>query len=331
MDCKISVIIPVYNVETYLERCMDSVLENTYRNLEVICVDDGSTDESSAILDRYAHKDSRVTVIHKKNGGVSSARNCGLDAATGEYIVFVDSDDWIHPQYFEIMLAFQKKNPTKLVICDFDRPVDRLVFDVYRVSEIKTVDLDVESLWRDRDHKACVWGKLYPSHLVAPFRFMEDIRYGEDTAFNGMICSANESLQICHVVCALYFYFDRPGSLVHNANEEDDRRRVEIFVKLAMESDSDYIKSSFLLDAMKRSLSLRYLYYCKQKYTEVSAYNKILKSNLRELLRLHHVSAKEKAGLATFVYVPILYRLFRIVDDPTLLKMEKEIRKKREA
>ena len=91
----LSVIVPVYNVERYLARCIDSILQQSYRNLELILVDDGASDSSGAICDEYAQKDPRVNVIHKENGGLSSARNAGLDAAKGEFISFVDSDDWI--------------------------------------------------------------------------------------------------------------------------------------------------------------------------------------------------------------------------------------------
>ena len=100
---KISVIVPVYNVESYLARCVDSILAQTYQNLEIILVNDGSRDASGSICDAYAQKDSRITVIHKENGGLSSARNAGIDAASGEYLTFVDSDDWIEPQTYEWM------------------------------------------------------------------------------------------------------------------------------------------------------------------------------------------------------------------------------------
>ena len=91
----ISVIVPIYNTELYLDKCMQSILNQTYRNLEIILVDDGSTDNSSQMCDLYAGKDSRIRVIHKENGGQSSARNVGLNVCTGDYISFVDSDDWI--------------------------------------------------------------------------------------------------------------------------------------------------------------------------------------------------------------------------------------------
>lgn len=108
---KVSVIIPVYNVEKYLRKCLDSVINQTYTNLEIICVDDGSPDNSGAILDEYSHKDSRIIVIHQENAGVSAARNRGLDIATGEYITFVDSDDWLEPECYELAVAEFLKDP----------------------------------------------------------------------------------------------------------------------------------------------------------------------------------------------------------------------------
>lgn len=99
----VSVVVPVYNVASYLEQCLDSVVNQTYKNLEIILVDDGSTDGSGAICDRYAEKDSRIQVIHKENGGLSSARNVGLERITGEWALFVDSDDWIELNTLELL------------------------------------------------------------------------------------------------------------------------------------------------------------------------------------------------------------------------------------
>lgn len=97
---KISIIIPIYNTAEYLPRCFDSILHNTYRNLEIICVNDGSTDDDAVILEQYAVADSRIIMVNKENAGVSAARNTGLDIATGDFIAFVDFDDWIFYQYF---------------------------------------------------------------------------------------------------------------------------------------------------------------------------------------------------------------------------------------
>ena len=117
----ISVIVPVYNVEKYLRQCLDSVLAQTYRELEIILVDDGSTDGSGAICDEYATRDSRIKVVHQQNGGLSSARNAGLDLATGEYVAFVDSDDYIHETMLELLYQALVENNADTVICNFER------------------------------------------------------------------------------------------------------------------------------------------------------------------------------------------------------------------
>ena len=103
MNAKVSVIIPVYNAEQYLKRCLDSVLAQTYQDFEIICIDDGSTDNSGAICDEYAKKDSRIRILRKENGGVSSARNAGLNIAEGEYITFIDSDDYVDTDYMQTL------------------------------------------------------------------------------------------------------------------------------------------------------------------------------------------------------------------------------------
>ena len=114
---KISVIVPVYNVEQYLSQCLDSIINQTYKNLEIICVDDGSPDNSGKILDEYAEKDNRIKVIHQENQGVSVARNTGLDNATGEWVSFIDSDDYIKLDFYERMINVALKNNSQVVQC----------------------------------------------------------------------------------------------------------------------------------------------------------------------------------------------------------------------
>lgn len=113
---KISIIVPVYKVEQYLERCVNSLTNQTYKNIEIILVDDGSPDQCPQMCDGYAGEDSRIKVIHKKNGGLSDARNAGLDAATGEYIAFVDSDDWVEPDFIEQLYVNAKKEDADISI-----------------------------------------------------------------------------------------------------------------------------------------------------------------------------------------------------------------------
>lgn len=136
---KISVIIPVYRVEQYLEECVDSILVQEYPLLEIILVDDGSPDRCPQICEEYAQKDNRVVAVHKKNGGLASARNAGLDRATGEYIAFVDSDDWIEPQTYSKMLDFAIEKNLDIVCCEISRISNGKEIERYHFYDTGTV------------------------------------------------------------------------------------------------------------------------------------------------------------------------------------------------
>ena len=187
---KISIVIPVYKVEAYIRQCLDSVVGQTYQNLEIICVDDGSPDRCGEICDAYAQRDSRIQVIHKKNGGVSSARNVGIEAATGEWIYFMDPDDWIEPNLFELcwenakttkcdMVFFRSDNvigkthvPAKtLSLCD---PAKVHLFDSLK-------ELDSFLSYGYRGSMCCCVTK---AHIIKDHvRFIEGLAYGEDYIF----------------------------------------------------------------------------------------------------------------------------------------------------
>ena len=115
----LSIIVPVYNVKSYLKKCVESIINQTYTNLQIILVDDGSTDGSQDICDEFAQRDSRIVVIHKENGGLSTARNVGMDRAKGAYIAFVDSDDWLEPNMYEALISQLEKHEADIVACSF--------------------------------------------------------------------------------------------------------------------------------------------------------------------------------------------------------------------
>ena len=153
---KVSVIIPVYKVERYVRRCLDSVMSQTLTDWEAICVDDGSPDNSGKILDEYARRDKRIRVIHKENGGVSAARNDGIKLARGQYVIFIDSDDFIHPQLFEITTCLADKNNADTVSFRFDARAQRGMRRLLR-SGLDTADFVPKSLAHVYN-PACVTG-----------------------------------------------------------------------------------------------------------------------------------------------------------------------------
>jgi glycosyltransferase involved in cell wall biosynthesis len=189
---KISIIIPVYNVEPYIRQCLDSALNQSYTNLEIICVDDGSTDNSGKICDEYVKKDNRIKVFHKINGGVSSARNLGLKNLTGQYVGFLDPDDWIEPNMYEILHKIIKDNNVKLSVVNFFKDKEEhstamINRKVIPYGVIYPEDMLLYHLNRDNymgfGSSAC--NKLFDAKVILDndLKFDEKIRYGEDLLF----------------------------------------------------------------------------------------------------------------------------------------------------
>ncbi|NAS30167.1 glycosyltransferase [Flavobacteriaceae bacterium R38] len=180
---KISIIVPVYNVEKYLHRCVDSILNQTHKNLEVILVNDGSPDKSGEICDDYAKKDARIKVVHRENGGLSAARNSGLKVITGDYVSFVDSDDWIHPMMIKVMLNTLLKNNSKIVECDlisslFAPPGYTSEDNLEIVTENRLEVL--KRLIKNQRFSVCV--RLYAKELLSRLAFPEG-KNSEDVYF----------------------------------------------------------------------------------------------------------------------------------------------------
>ena len=214
----ISVIVPVYNVESYLPRCVDSICNQTYRNLEIILVDDGATDSSGRICDDYASRDPRVRVIHKANGGLSSARNAGLDVAQGEYISFIDSDDWIAPDTYDQMLALALEEQVKLVCAgrfDVDGGTGRVQTGLCppRREVISGMELlGRVFLWDNCDSAAC--DKLYHRSLFREIRYPVG-RVNEDLAIFYKLMELTDRAAMLDK--PVYYYYHRADSISNSA------------------------------------------------------------------------------------------------------------------
>lgn len=175
----ISIIVPVYNAEKYLHRCIDSILAQSYTDFELLLIDDGSPDNSGAICDEYASKDTRIRVFHKKNGGVSSARNVGLDNAKGDWVTFIDSDDWIETDYLMKMAVFLDVD---MVVCSVNLTNGCLLV----MEDIVCTPVTFLENYIDSPMVRAPWGALLNRNLINEnkIRFDSQIRYGEDLIFN---------------------------------------------------------------------------------------------------------------------------------------------------
>ena len=226
----ISIIVPVYNTQEYLPRCIDSILDQSYKNLDIILINDGSTDSSGEICDRYAETDARIQVIHQANAGVSFARNIGLDNARGDWIGFVDSDDWIKPEMYAELLKAAIENNKKISCCDFiwyfsatrqehrNRQYDKSPVTMTREQSIefslspKTPNLEGYT-WSLLLHRSLLEAQEHP-----PIKFNTDIHYSEDWLF--IIQLLIQADGIVHIPVALYYYYQREGSANYSLNEK---------------------------------------------------------------------------------------------------------------
>lgn len=169
----ISIIVPVYNVKDYLEKCLQSICVQTYKNLEIILIDDGSSDGSGELCDLFAQRDGRIKVIHQTNAGQSAARNRGLAVAQGEFLGFVDSDDWIEPDMYEFLYHLLKENGADISICSHYRDKGKKSVAKYSSGEqfVFTRDEGIRALVVDRRIRNYVWDKLYKRRLFSGITF----------------------------------------------------------------------------------------------------------------------------------------------------------------
>lgn len=233
---KVSVIIPVYNVEKYLDKCIKSVVNQTYTNLEIILVDDGSCDSCPQICDEWAKKDNRIKVIHKGNGGLSDARNAGMHIASGEYISFIDSDDFIHETMIEKLLNSAIQNNSDIAKCMLSN-IDEYG-NVEDIVELNLDKIDSKNIFyyytlddcHKKDNKTytqyisnSVCTSLYHSKLVKGKQFVKDM-FSEDLIFNCDVI--NDDCKISVVNEHLYYYLYRTGSIMHTYDESKIKKRL---------------------------------------------------------------------------------------------------------
>lgn len=213
----ISVIVPVYKVEKYLHRCVDSILAQTFANFELILVDDGSPDNCGTICDEYAKLDKRIHVIHQENGGLSSARNTGIDWAfensDSKWLTFIDSDDWVHPQYLEVLLNSAEKNNMSISVCGYIRTegeTTEILPDKYTEKV-----WDVCNFFIEHNVNAIVaWGKLYKKECFSNVRYPVG-KLHEDEATTYKILFEFEKVAV--VEAEMYYYFVNSESIMNSA------------------------------------------------------------------------------------------------------------------
>ncbi len=229
----LSVIIPVYNVEKYLDRCIRSVIGQSYENLEIILVDDGSTDNSPNLCDEWIKRDERIRVIHKINGGLSDARNAGLEVARGELITFVDSDDYIMLDMYSQMIEALNLYDADISVCgDFFVNEEKQIYKIENVHELSDIEVfskqeAIEILCMDRYIVSHAWDKIYKRKVIIGERFPIDHNYEDIYVMHNIFLNA---CKIVHINQPKYFYIQREGSIVKTPSLKNQNDLLEAYV-----------------------------------------------------------------------------------------------------
>ena len=327
----ISVIVAVYNIEGYIEKCVRTIMEQTYHNLEIILVDDGSTDRSADIIDQLATQDNRIIVIHKKNGGLSDARNAGIERATGEYLAFVDGDDWIDTtMYADIMKAILESK-ADIGICRY-----RQIYPDRCIDESSGTQLVLEgkeALSRFIKEEDCVqiqnaaWNKVYKSELLGEQRFPIGKWY-EDIVFTTILLS---KVNRCVYLDTAYYNYvlEREGSIMSKGiNSRILTDQIPAYLEkgdFLRSIKEDHLAAIHEYFFVKRML-LYYLSFAKSKDKDRRVYcielKKVIQSRrnyMAESYQWEDASRNEQIKMELFHMSPFIFRTFMLVNDAIIL------------
>ncbi|MBE5881088.1 MAG: glycosyltransferase [Lachnospiraceae bacterium] len=325
----ISVIIPVYKVEKYLRRAVDSVLSQTYTNLEIILVDDGSPDECPAICDAYAAKEARVRVIHKENGGLSDARNAGIDVAGGDYIAFLDSDDYYAPCFIEVLYRELVKSDAQVSLCRYevtekldvaDGPDFAGVWQEYKDGKTESFVYDRKQMLLNQYDAHCpdatyfivAWNKLYKASLFKQVRYPKG-KIHEDEATTYRIF--DKITRGVYVNAPLYAYYSMPDSITR---AKFHVKRLQWFD--ALDDRIDFLEKKSETESWKAAVraradgAIRYYYPLIKTCPREKAEAKRLRGYVKQALSYNRSGKDPQKGFLRFVTV-IGYHLFLVSPD----------------
>lgn len=313
----VSIIVPIYNVEKYLKKCIESIINQTYKNIEIILVDDGSPDKCGEICEEYSKKDNRIVVIHKQNGGLSDARNKGIKVAKGKYITFVDSDDYVDYRYIELLYKAVKENNTKIAQCNIAKVnmsgniIARLG---YKENSIKTSKNMLNDIYSSHlIENIVVWNKLYLKEMFNNISFpVGKIHEDEFTTFK--ILYNVDKISIVNEY--LYYYRQTDESII---GKKFNKKRMDLLE--ALEERISFLKEKKEYDLYKKTLKyyieqLRVYFIKTKKYIgNSSKIQKTIKYKYKiaceEYLKLKEIPNKEKIKSLIFLVLPNIFYMIK--------------------
>ncbi|MBR2089671.1 MAG: glycosyltransferase family 2 protein [Fibrobacter sp.] len=297
----ISIIVPIYKVEPYLQRCLDSIVNQIYTNLEIILVDDGSPDNCPQICDKYAARDNRIVVIHKENGGLSDARNAGLNICKGEYISFIDSDDWVSLEYINELYSSIKETHADIAIVNHKHVTSFPAREIQEKRRIKPFSKQ-QALFKliAEQHQPFVvsWGKLYRRELFSDIRF--PIRKHHEDEFTSHLL-INKAAKVAYSNRTMYFYYQRTDSITKQNHILDVIEAFENRLKFTINHNF-----KALIPYAASNLCWKYLNFCYEKYLNKEEYKQIL-NKTKEYRSLMRFRKATDFVLFIFLQHPKLY------------------------
>jgi glycosyltransferase involved in cell wall biosynthesis len=322
----LSIIVPVYNVKPYIERCLDSIINQTYSNLDIILIDDGSTDESGTICDEYALKDSRIRVIHKQNGGLSSARNAGLEIVRGDLIAFVDSDDWIDTDTYSWLVQIYNETQADIIVFGYyevknRKHLKRTKNGFQDTNKIFTNTDAVNLLFEDEFLNNYVWNKLYTAKLFMRHRFTEGVTF-EDIYLTYLLFLDANMVYIAgdHYK---YYYFQRSSSIVHTNDYKKKKDMLEgVYSRYDHLKDDPGISREALAKSVLTSFMNIFCEYPRQSKELNDKYSFFINEN-SEALKSYSLHIAHKL----FLHLPL--NLFRMIHCRPVREIYNFIKKKR--
>ncbi len=230
MNKLVSIIVPIYKVEEYLKKCLDSIIGQTYKNIEIILVDDGSPDKCGNICEEYVKKDTRIKTFHKKNGGLSDARNYGLKKATGKYILFIDSDDWIEPKMIEILVNTLEKNNADISMCGFKLIQNGTANNCnwFKQDTLLSKKDALKMLLENKIITNHAWNKLYKKTLIEKFPFPKGKLYEDVRIMHNVFMNCNK---VAITKEYLYNYLMRNDSIAKINKISNRFEYIDAFIK----------------------------------------------------------------------------------------------------
>lgn len=312
----ISIIIPIYNASMHINKCLNSLINQTYKNIEIILIDDGSTDDSYILCKEFEKVDKRIKVFHQENSGVSSARNFGLQVAKGDYITFVDSDDYVEKDIYELLINCINKDKAQIAICNiYYETINKEQVYSYFYKDFVFSRHDFPLIMNNiLSINGYVWNKLYDRKLIYKndefIKFSENICISEDSLFNYEIYNQNENFVCSYINKKMYHYIQVENSA---CNQKFTLKKLQHFMAREKEIDileknsvnADFLKIDYVISFCKTKILIELLNIEKTNlYKEVEEKNKLY----LETIHLTKISNKLKLKFLIVKYFPFIYK-----------------------